>query len=472
MEVKSISSKMIVYLCFAVFIFIAQPSYAAAASDIDYHTMDYEAISAQIAEDVEEYHIPGMAVIVVDKDVVLFAETYGNCNSIDTPFIIGSMSKSFTALSVMQLFEQGKIDLDAPISRYIECSDYLKRPSEGDEITVRELLNHTSGLDTNHYFGNAHITESRGTYRYSNVGYGLLGKIVEAVSGMSYEEYVERNIFLPLGMEHTAASLEKGIENGLISGYRNYFGIPVAGKPDYPDGSSPSKDSAPFSTVPAGYISSSAADMGKYLQMYLNGGMDIISQGSINTMFYDGVPLENGRDFYGMGWGYAAQYYGRPLLNHSGLVENYTSNMFLIPEEEIGIVVLVNMNDYLVDNNLLGNIMLPLLGEEKVPLPDHAYILFHVLLDLIYLVIIIVAVTPLVLIRRWKIKPKTKGRLVFEIVRHAVFPAFLLALPYILGSPLWLVWYFVKDLFFVLLFACAILFGTGIYKALAIRKYR
>lgn len=237
----------------------------AATSDIDYHAVDYEAVSAQIAEDALEYHIPEMAVIVVDQDEVLFAETYGNCASIDTPFIIGSMSKSFTALSVMQLVEQGKIELDAPISRYIECSAYLKRHAEGDEITVRELLNHTSGLDTNHYFGNAHITESKGTYRYSNVGYGLLGKIVEAVSEMRYEEYVQENMFGPLGMEHTAASLEKGRENGLISGYRNYFGIPVAGKPDYHDGSSPSKDSAPFSIVPAGYISSSAADMGKYL---------------------------------------------------------------------------------------------------------------------------------------------------------------------------------------------------------------
>lgn len=469
-NVKSVFRKMIVYLFCIIFVFLTQPFYTIAADDIDYHSMDYEAISLQIAKDVEEYHVPGMAVIVVDKDEVLFAETYGNCESIDTPFIIGSMSKSFTALSVMQLFEQGKLNLDAPISRYIDCLTYLKDPSEGDEITVRELLNHTSGLDTNHYFGNAKITESKGTYRYSNVGYGLLGKIVEAVSGMSYEEYAEQNIFQPLNMEHSAASLEKGMENGLISGYRNYFGIPVAGEPDYPDGSSPSRDSAPYSTVPAGYISSSAADMGKYLQMYLNGGMDIISRDSIDTMFYDYVPEdETGNDFYGMGWGYSLQF-SQPLLNHAGLVENYTSNMFLIPEKEIGIVVLVNMNDYLVDNNLLGNIILPLLGEEKVSLPNHAYIIFHILIDLIYLVIIFVSIAPIVSIRKWKDKPKTKGLLVRDIMRHVIFPGLLLALPYILGSPLWLVWYFVKDLFFVLMFACVLLFGTGIYKVVVVRK--
>lgn len=136
--------------------------------------------------------------------------------------------------------------------------------------------------------------------------------------------------------------------------------------------------------------------------MYLNGGMDIISQESIDRMFYDYVPEDgSGNAFYGMGWGYTTQY-SQPLLNHAGLVENYTSNMFIIPEQEIGIVVLVNMNDYLVANNLLGNMILPLLGEEKSSLPEHAYLLFHLLIDLIYLVIVIAAVIPLASIRKWK----------------------------------------------------------------------
>lgn len=69
-------------------------------------SVDYEAISAQIARDVEENHIPGMAVCVVDKDEVIFEETYGNCISVEQPFIIGSMSKSFTAISIMQLQEK------------------------------------------------------------------------------------------------------------------------------------------------------------------------------------------------------------------------------------------------------------------------------------------------------------------------------------------------------------------------------
>lgn len=436
----------------------------SAASDIDYHTLDYDEISAEIEKDIENYHIPGMAVIVTDPDNVLFAKTYGNCSDIDTPFIIGSMSKSFTALSIMQLAEEGKIDLNAPISEYIDCTGLLKSPSEGNEITVYELLHHTSGLSAYHYYGTARITDSRGSFVYSNIGYGLLGKIVEAVSGKTYEEYVTENIFAPLEMTRSAASLGKAKENGLIPGYRNYFGIFTEGEADYPDGTDPSESSAPDSTVPAGYIAASANDMGKYLQMYLNGGEGIISPESIDAMFYDRIPQDGtGINFYGSGWGYT-EYYGYPLLNHSGLVENYSSNMFIIPEKQIGIAVLVNMNDYFVDDSFLENIIQPLLGEEKAALPKHAYTLFHLLTDLAYLLVFISAVYPIASLKKWKKTAMTKGRTAFDLLRHGALPLLLLALPYILGFPLWLVWYFVRDLFLVLTVSAGLLFFTGCYK--------
>lgn len=443
-----------VIICITLFIclFATVPFNAFA-----YTGTNYDDISQQLEQDVEKYHIPGMAVIVVSPHKILFAETYGDCDSLDTPFIIGSMSKSFTALSVMQLAEKGKIDLDAPITDYLDSAPYLKDPSEGERITVKQLLNQTSGLGTYQRFGNAKITDSYGKYQYANVNYGILGKLIESVSGESYSDYVNENIFAPLSMSHTAATLEKSKENSLIDGYRNYFGIPIAGKPDYPNAGS-------WSTVPAGYISSSISDMGKYLQMYLNGGMGIISQSSLGTIFYDNVPQdESGQFFYGMGWMLSKEL-SEPVLLHSGLVENYTSNMFILPESEIGIAVLVNMNDYFVDNNLLGNIVLPLLGVEKQEQSGNSYVMYHLLLNLMYLLIFIIAIYPLVSVRRWKNKNKTKGLLVLDILRHGLLPAVLLIFPNLLGVPLWAVWYFVKDLFFVLTASSAILLGVGIYK--------
>lgn len=439
-----------------LFILVLVPCTAFA-----YNMPDFDTINEQLEADAKAFHIPGMAVIVVNKDEVLFAEAYGNCESIDTPFIIGSMSKSFTALAIMQLVEQGKIDLDTPISDYIDVSLYLKNALDGNRITVRQLLNHTSGLGTYQRFGSAKITDSYGKYEYANVNYGLLGKIIESVSGKSYSDYVEQYIFSPLDMEHSSATFDNSKADGLIAGYRNYFGIPIAGEPDYPDDRS-------WSTVPAGYISSCASDMGNYLQMYLNNGSGIISQDSLDTMFYDNVPQdENNLYFYGMGW-VLSNDFDEPVFNHSGLVENYTSNMFIFPESGIGIAVLVNMNDYLVGNNLINNIIMHLLGKEMTEASGNLYINYHTLLNLCYLLVILVAVFPILFIRRWRKKNHTKKQIVIDIFTHVILPIILLLLPYLVGVPLWVVWYFVKDLFFVLVVSAFLLLSTGIYKAFVV----
>lgn len=426
---------------------------------------DFDTVSEQLEADARAYHIPGMAVIVVNKDDVLFSGAYGNCGSTDTPFIIGSMSKSFTALSIMQLVEQGRIDLDTPISDYIDVSLYLKNTLDGNRITVRQLLNHTSGLGTYQRFGSAKITDSYGKYEYANVNYGLLGKIIESVSGKSYSDYVEQYIFSPLDMEHSSAAFDDSKADGLITGYRNYFGIPVAGEPDYPDDRS-------WSTVPAGYISSCASDMGNYLQMYLNNGSGIISRDSLDTMFYDNVPQdENNQCFYGMGW-VLSNDFNEPVLNHSGLVENYTSNMFIFPESGIGIAVLVNMNDYFLGNNLINNIIMHLLGRELTDVSDNVYIKYHTLINLCCLLVTLTAVFPVLFIRRWRKKNHTKGQIVINIFIHAILPVFLLILPYLAGVPLWVVWYFVKDLFLVLVVSAFLLLGTGIYKVFITLKQK
>lgn len=422
---------------------------------------DFSGIDSQLRKEIEELHIPGMAIAIVDSKEVLFAETYGNCDSIDAPFIIGSLSKSFTALAVMQLVEEGKIDLDTKISDYIDTSAYFINKSDGDKITVRQLLKQTGGLGTYQRFGNAQITGSYGQHQYANINYGLLGKIIESVSGKSYSEYMDENIFLPLHMEHTAATLEQSKENGLIKGYRNYFGIPVAGEPDYPDDDS-------WSTVPAGYLSSSASDMAKYLQMYLNGGIGIVSQDSLNTMFYDNVYVNaNNPYYYGMGWT-LTEGYTEPILGHSGLVENYISNMFLLPESGFGIIFLINMNDYLVANQLTDiisqNVILSLSGREQHEISGNPYITRHLILDTAYLAVMAVAIYPIATIEKWKKRKQTKSVIFFDIIRHGVLPLLLFSLPYMAGVPIWVVWYFVKDLCIVLLAGSSLLLTVGIYK--------
>lgn len=428
---------------------------------------NYSDIDSRLKKEIKELHIPGMAIAIVDSKEVLFSETYGNCGNLDTPFIIGSLSKSFTALAVMQLVEEEKVELDTAISDYMDTSAYFINASDGDRITVRQLLNQTSGLGTYQRFGNAKITESYGLHQYANINYGLLGEMIETVSGISYSEYMDKNIFSPLGMSHTAATLVQSKENGLITGYRNYFGFPIAGEPDYPGKYS-------WSTVPAGYLSSSVSDMAKYLQMYLNGGMGIVNQNSLNAMFYDNVYVDGDSPYYyGMGWTLTEEY-TEPILGHSGLVENYMSNMFLLPERGLGIIFLINMNDYLVTNQLADmiskNVIVSLLGRETCDISGSPYIVRHLLLNGAYLALTATAVYPIATIRKWKKTKRTtkwkKKRIILDIIRHGILPLLLLCLPYIAGVPLWVVWYFVKDLFLVLLVNSSLLLVMGLYKLL------
>ena len=429
----------------------------ASAAEIE--TTDYSSIDKQIAEDIEKYHIPAMAVAVVNKDSVLFEKTYGNCESANQPFIIGSMSKSFTAIAIMQLYEQGKIDLESPIDEYIDTSKWFEENTDHRRITVKDLLHHTSGITTYQTFGSLKSTVQYGSYEYANVNYGLLGLIIEAVSGISYEQYIEQSIFEPIGMSHSAASLEKSKENGLIEGYRNYFGIPVAGEPDYPD----KINKGTWTNIPAGYLSSSLTDMEKYLQMYLCGGENILSSESIDRMFYDNVPAGDGT-YYGMGWNYVTGMYSQPVLMHAGLVENYTSNMFIIPEKSIAVVVLVNMNDYLVCNNLLGNIVMPLLGEPKQKLPNLYHIL-HAVIDGICFVIFFISIHSAVTLKKWRKRASDKKLFVSDIIRHMILTILLLSIPPIMATPYKVVWLFAKDIMLVIIINAVVLLGVGVYKA-------
>ena len=455
---KIISSFLVV--CLASFLSISSTVFAA-------EDIDYQAISQQIAKDVEAYRIPAMAVIVVDKDQVVFQETYGENVSPDSPFIIGSMSKSFTALAIMQLVEKGKVDLNAPISTYIDASKWFVKDGQDEKVTVRDLLHHTGGLGTYQTFGHLEITDSYGKHLYANANYGLLGLIIEAVSGESYESYVTKHIFQPLKMSQSSASLQASIEKGLIAGYRNYFGLPISGPADYPG----PIDRGSWGSVPAGYLSASVSDMGRYLQMYLRDGEGIIGKESVQQMFYDTVPVDDEGLQYGLGWGYTEKRLDQPLLVHAGLVENYTSKMFILPEKGIGVVVLVNMNDYLVTNNVLDTIVNPLLGEPRKDLPNH-YLLHHLAIDALYLLLTILSIYSFITIGKWKRKEKGMKTYILDILRHFLLPVGLLCLPLLVGSPPRIIWLFVKDLFVVLYFNACALFLIGVYKLFFIWKNR
>lgn len=427
---------------------------------------NYDEIDDYLKRCVENARIPALTVTIVDKDKILLAKSYGQCDSCDTPFILGSVSKSFTAVCIMQLVEKGEIDLNDKIS------GYLPKAVDGEKITVRQLLNHTSGLGEHQTLENYRITNEQGIHNYANVNYSLLGKIVENVSGIPYEDYVTKNVFAPLRLSHTAASQVKSIENGLIDGYTNYWGLHVKRNHQYPSSENE------WITVPAGYISSSANDLGRYLQMYLNGGEDIISQKSIDIMFSgDTVYVNDDVPFwYGYGWATVKEPLAEPVLRHSGLVETGTSCVFIIPERGIGVAITTNVNDYFVTNEMMDSlgwgVVLMILGEQPNEISENAYLLNHLRIDLIMLAVLAVSILPLGLLPKYV---KTiKKRRIFQVVisvviLHLLLPVFILFIvPLFFKTPLWVARAFVPDVYITVIVSSSLLFVGGIAKAIIV----
>ncbi|MBP1893831.1 serine hydrolase domain-containing protein [Paenibacillus lactis] len=187
---------------------------------------DFSEVDAYIAREMERQNLPGLALGIVQGDRILYLKGYGQADSSgrpvtpETPFGIGSIGKSITAMAVLQLAEEGKLDIDAPIQRYIPA-----KFKGAQFIIVRQLLNQTSGFSQISTFSNTlssindqdqdaleknalsyaekflqNTTQTEHSYRYSNANYVLLGYIVQQVSGQSYGDYVKEHICSPLSM--------------------------------------------------------------------------------------------------------------------------------------------------------------------------------------------------------------------------------------------------------------------------------
>ncbi len=444
------------------------PIYAEGDAGLPGKENIYQSIEKYLQECVKSANIPAMSVSIVSKNEVLFQGNYGQCRSSDTPFWLGSVSKSFTAVCIMQLAEQNKIDLTSAVSTY------LPEFSDGDRITINQLLNHTSGLGEYQTLKNCRIVNPQGVHHYANVNYALLGKIIENVSGESYSAYISKNLFEPLGLSHTATTPDESVKNGLIDGYTNYWGIPIKRAHQYP-----SSQNA-WITVPAGYISSSCEDLGKYLQMYLNGGNGVISEESINTMFYeDTVYVEGDVPFrYGYGWATVREPLPQPVLRHSGLVETGTTCIFIIPESNIAVAIETNVNDYFVTNEMVDalgwGVVLMLLGESPNEIAESTYVFSHLRIDLIMAAVLFAAILPWCLLPAYLCKSgrgRWGQRVIWIVLCHFVAPVLiLLIVPVFFSVPLWVAEAFVPDVFITVAVSAALLFVGGLVKGVILYR--
>ncbi len=347
-------------LIFRVF---ARPVSAKQASN----RASYDAIDVYIERQMRRLNIPGASLAIVEGDQVMYLRNFGQARpggeapTSQTPFLIGSLTKSFTAMAVMQLVESGKIELDAPVQRYLPWFRVADSQASA-QITVRHLLNQTSGLpelpgevaladfddspDAVERQARAlaalELAQPVGsTCIYSNLNYNLLGLVVEAASGEAYDTYLQRHIFAPLEMRHSYTSQAEAKQNGLAVGHRYWFALPFASNLPIPRGS-----------LPSGQLISSAEDMAHYLIASLNEGAygkaQIVSGASIREMHrgaaeYVKFGVSAGQ--YGMGW-FVDKIGSTEFVWHGGNVPDYSAFMALLPGQKKGVVLLINADHY------------------------------------------------------------------------------------------------------------------------------
>lgn len=325
-------------------------------------------IDTFVQERMDALDIPGAALAIVRGEQIVHLKGYGVANEAgdpvtpQTPFLLASLSKSMTAVAVMQLVEAGQVELDAPIQRYLPWF-MPQRP-----ITVRQLLNQTSGLDEGHGYergletdgpdaleasirrlASTELNRSPGTaFEYSNSNYDLLGLLVETVSGQSYGAYLQHNLFQPLQMENSFTSLEAARAAGMSNAF-----YPLLGRQTNLDGRMPYTRAQ----QPSAGVIGSAEDLAHYLIAHLNAGRyqneQILAAESVETLHDPAVEIDSPNFHYAMGWAVwpftdaVANEEDTPpnALSHGGDWLGFRHIMLLVPEYDLGLVWLTNGQD-------------------------------------------------------------------------------------------------------------------------------
>jgi CubicO group peptidase (beta-lactamase class C family) len=333
-----------------------------------------------IPEFMREGRVPGFSVAVVKEGETIYAEGFGSRDSIrslpatpDTLYGIGSCTKSFVAMAIMQLAEKGKVDLYESASRYVP----FKLGLEGKPIKLHHLLSHSSGVpnlatstiglsrgigvDLGVPWGgsddfyrlvngaNQEIAANPGSrFFYSNEGYRVLGHIIQSVANRSFHEYMHENILRPLEMSRSTF-IKHDFEadpNRMVAHWKKPDGTIVSTGFPYPDVS----ENPGFSwNAAAGGLMSPVNELTNYLTAVMDGGeykgKRLISENSIAKMLTPYVP--HGETYYGMssygyGWSIIPDFHGHKQISHGGSLLVATAHLAMIPDLKLGVAMAAN----------------------------------------------------------------------------------------------------------------------------------
>jgi len=310
-------------------------------------------IETAISSAMSQAGVPGMSVAIVADGKLAWSSGYGLADlenfvpaKASTSYRLASISKTITAVAVMQLVERGKLDLDAPVQKY--CTAF---PTKQWPVTTRQLLGHLGGVrhykdgeltyentkhftkltDTLSFFKDDALLHEPGTkYLYSTYGYNLLGCVVEGASGQSYLEFVRQNIFAPAGMTTMRDDDPAAIIPNRAQGYEKTR-----------DGALRNSALADVSyKIPGGGFCSTVEDLAKYaiaLQSHK------LLKPETRAQAWTKQKTKDGKDTtYGLGW-QLSEYKGMNEVAHGGNQSRVTTLLYMLPERNVAVVLMMNL---------------------------------------------------------------------------------------------------------------------------------
>lgn len=351
-------------------------------------------IDAYVRTEIKRLGIPGLALGIVYRDQIVHLQGFGVADSAgrrvtpETPFHIGSLTKSFTALAVMQLVEAGEVELDTPVQKYLPWFTLEDRDASA-QITVRHLLNQASGLsekDGNRLWISAasmeeaerqmrtlHVRYPVGTkYQYCNLNYVVLGLVVENISGQSYADYVAEHIFRPLEMRQSYVSHEVAMAHDLAEGHYYVLGHAFAREGIFPP-----------AYLPTGLLVASVEDLTHYVIAQLDdgkyGNASVLSPRGVTEMHKPAISMM-AQSHYAMGWA-VGPLDGITTIRHSGDIGVSHGEIMFQPETGWGIVLLANASGFeqIMQASDLTRNMLGLLNGNSSPNAVRLPVLFRAL---------------------------------------------------------------------------------------------
>ena len=349
-----------------------------------------EHVRAYLRGMMDIHGLPAVSVALVDDQDVVWAEGFGLARPSDsipatanTIYRVGSVSKLFTDLAVMQLVERDQLDLDAPIQDYLP--DFGPENPWGVPITLRQLMSHRAGLVREPPVGNyfedteptigatvrslantALVYEPETRTKYSNAGIAAVGYVLEEMQGEDFAGYLQRSVLAPWGMRSTSFEPNETVRERLASA--------VMWTLDHREFPAPTFE---LGMAPAGSMYSTVLDLGRFMSALFAGGAGpggtVVSQETLETMWTPQFAEAGATTGYGIGFG-IGELDGRREVGHGGAIYGFATELAALPDERLGVVVVTSMD---FANNVAGRIATmalrsALAARDGAELPEYA----------------------------------------------------------------------------------------------------